>query len=156
MTKELLRACKRDKDILCNVDFWDKANKDPKYWRVVYTGPKNSPYEGGIFTVKVVFPDDYPKTRPEFYFITKIYHLNIDWISSCNGRVCFGNYVGNEIKDLLLTVNTYFISQNPESSWYDETVKQSYKDYKSGKSKDFYEEAQRWVYLYAGLRELNK
>lgn len=156
MTKELLRDCKRDKEILCNVDYWDKTIKDPKCWRVVYVGPKNSPYEGGIFTVKVIFPDDYPTTRPQFFFITKIYHLNIDWVSSCNGKVCFGSYVGNDIKTLLKEVNTFFISQNEDSTWYDESVRQSYRDYKAGKSKVFYEEAQKWVHLYAGLRELNK
>ena len=156
MTKELLRDCKRDKEILCNVDYWDKTIKDPKCWRVVYVGPKNSPYEGGIFTVKVIFPDDYPNTRPQFFFITKIYHLNIDWVYDCNGKVCFGTYVGNDIKTLLKEVNKFFISQNEKSTWYNDTVRQSYLDYKAGKSKVFYEEAQKWVYLYAGLRELNK
>ena len=41
-------------------------------------GPKKTPYEGGIFTIKVLFPDDYPSHGPEFKFMNKIVHLNVD------------------------------------------------------------------------------
>lgn len=155
--KKLLIECKKDKTVNFIVDYWDRKAKNPKEWRVVYFGPKGSPYEGGIFTVKVVFKEDYPSIRPDFYFITKIYHLNIDWFTKdCKGKVCFGHYAENDIKKLLRIVNTYFTSQNTSSTWYGDDVKKNYEDYVHGRSKVFYEEAQRWVYLYAGLRELNK
>ena len=153
----ILRECKRDKTMTFNVDYWDKNKRDPYEWRVVYIGPKYSPYEGGIFTVKVKIPKEYPSKRPEFFFITRIYHLNIYWKSDDNdGHVCFGSSVGNDIKELLKVVNTYFNHQNPESTWYDDSVKQSYRDYLAGKSKAFYEKAQQWVHLYAGLNQLKK
>ena len=40
-------------------------------------GPKDSPYEGGIFTIKILFPQDYPNHGPDFKFMNKIYHLNV-------------------------------------------------------------------------------
>ena len=48
-------------------------------------GPKNTPYEGGIFTIHILFPADYPRRGPEFKFANKIYHLNVDWRSTSKG-----------------------------------------------------------------------
>ena len=42
-------------------------------WRVTMLGPTDSPYKYGIFTIKIIFPDDYPKHGPEFRFMNKIY-----------------------------------------------------------------------------------
>ena len=154
---KLLRECKRDPLMSYNIDYWDRKEKDPYVWKVVYVGPKNTPYEGGIFTVQVVIPHNYPDERPQFYFKTRIYHLNIYWLKSDDdGHVCFGSTVTNDIKELLKLVETYFSFQNPDSTWYDNKVKKEYIDYRDGKSKVFYEKAQNWVYLYAGLNQLKK
>ena len=161
----LLRECKRDPLMNFNVDYWDRKNKDPYEWKVVYQGPKGTPYEGGIFTVKVNIPSNYPDNDPEndpdkiikFFFITRIYHLNIHWKESNNdGFVCFGNNYENDIKKLLKLVETFFSIQNPGSTWYGDKDKQDYLDYMEGKSKAFYEKAQNWVYLYAGLNQLKQ
>lgn len=153
----LLRECKRDPLMSYNIDYWDRKSRDPYLWKVVYVGPKNTPYEGGIFTVKVVIPKNYPDEKPEFYFITRIFHLNIYWQeANYDGHVCFGSTSSNDIKELLKLVETYFSFQNPDSTWYDKKVQQEYKDYRDGKSKVFYEKAQNWVYLYAGLNQLKK
>jgi ubiquitin-protein ligase len=153
----LLRECKKDPLMCFNVDYWDKKKKDPYEWKVVYVGPKKTPYEGGIFTVKVVIPQNYPEERPKFYFITRIFHLNIYWLeSNSDGHVCFGSTVTKDVKELLKLVETYFSFQYPDSTWYDSKVQQEYKDYRDGKSKIFYEKAQNWVYLYAGLNQLKK
>ena len=154
---ELLGECKRDPLMRFNVDYWDEKKKDPYEWKVVYVGPKKTPYEGGIFTVKVVIPQNYPEERPKFYFITRIFHLNIYWLeSNSDGHVCFGSTVTKDVKELLKLVETYFSFQYPDSTWYDSKVQQEYKDYRDGKSKIFYEKAQNWVYLYAGLNQLKK
>ena len=41
-------------------------------------GPALSPYEGGIFYVRIRIPEDFPWSPPECRFLTKIYHPNID------------------------------------------------------------------------------
>ena len=41
-------------------------------------GSKNTPYENGIFYVKICFSIEYPNTPPNVTFMTKIFHPNID------------------------------------------------------------------------------
>ena len=53
-------------------------NNDPTKWRVTIVGPKDTPYEGGFFNLLVAFPPNYPQKPPEVYFLTPIYHANIN------------------------------------------------------------------------------
>lgn len=46
-------------------------------WKIVFDGPEETPYEDGIFTLKLIFPKDYPEKGPEAIFITKMFHPNI-------------------------------------------------------------------------------
>ena len=50
---------------------------DMYLWKATFKGPENSPYEGGIFTVRIDFPKDYPFKPPKIIFKTKVYHPNI-------------------------------------------------------------------------------
>lgn len=47
-------------------------------------GPPGSPYQGGIFYVRITIPYDFPWVPPECRFLTKIYHPNID----PRGKIC--------------------------------------------------------------------
>ena len=46
-------------------------------WKVSFKGSSCSPYEDGIFELKVNLPNEYPDKRPWLYFITKMFHPNI-------------------------------------------------------------------------------
>ena len=46
-------------------------------WRGTILGPKDTCYKGGLFHLKIIFPDNYPNSKPEVIFETPIYHLNV-------------------------------------------------------------------------------
>ena len=46
-------------------------------WIVTMDGPRDSPYMGGKFKIKIYFGPDYPKTKPDVNFETPICHINI-------------------------------------------------------------------------------
>ena len=47
-------------------------------WKITFIGPKNTPYEGGLFFVKIKFPFDYPYSAPLACFITPIYNTFVN------------------------------------------------------------------------------
>lgn len=49
-------------------------DSDMFVWSADLPGPKDSPYEGGIFHLKIEFPKDYPNYPPKIQFMTNIYH----------------------------------------------------------------------------------
>ena len=58
-------------------------------WKCTIFGPKDTCYEGGIFWMKISFPEDYPDSKPVINFITPIYHLNVKYF--VGGNVPLGN-----------------------------------------------------------------
>ena len=78
---ELLKQYKyADCDTIHNLGYSIKLFKEDDIyeWDVVLLGAPDSLYNGGIFHIKLSFPKDYPKSKPEIIFLTPIYHLNVN------------------------------------------------------------------------------
>mmetsp|Transcript_66705 Transcript_66705/g.159483 ORF Transcript_66705/g.159483 Transcript_66705/m.159483 type:complete len:574 (+) Transcript_66705:75-1796(+) len=57
---------------------------DVMFWRALIEGPAGSPFEGGVFSLAVTMPSDYPFKPPKIHFETPVYHCNING----NGAIC--------------------------------------------------------------------
>ena len=76
-------------------------------WTGYIIGPSDSPYEGGKFMIKILFPTEYPYKPPMINFITRIYHPNINK----NGNICLDILKDAwspalSIKKVLLSIST--------------------------------------------------
>jgi ubiquitin-conjugating enzyme E2 D/E len=58
--------------------------KNYMQWEGTLFGQPDTPYEGGVFDISIVFPEKYPIKPPLIKFVTKIYHPNIKF----DGAIC--------------------------------------------------------------------
>ena len=92
-------------------------------WRSTFIGAFDSPYKFGLFILKLIFPEDYPNTRPQIYFLTPIYHLNVNSsnISEPLGSIssCFFDWwtPNSTIRELLSKLFLIFYLEKIEFSF---------------------------------------
>ena len=56
----------------------DQNQNNIREFKILMQGPIDSPYEGGLFELELLLPENYPLEAPKVTFKTKIYHPNID------------------------------------------------------------------------------
>jgi ubiquitin-conjugating enzyme E2 N len=118
---------------------------NPRYFNVIISGPKDSPYEGGKFHLQLYLPEEYPMVPPKCIFMTKIYHPNIDFL----GRICLDILKKNwspalQIRAVLLSIQSLLNEPNTADPLNEKVNDHWLKD-----RKDAEKTAREWTIKYA-------
>ena len=159
--KQEFEYCTKDDDLVqIGCSFGLVNNNDIYHWIITMTGPKGSPYEGGLFKIKADFPEDYPNHGPELKFINRIYHLNVNFTND-PGHICINSInswrLTGKVKDqpfytmkqALFDIFSLFYKQGVESA-YDQNMANLYKNHRD----QFDQEARKWTQLYASMASM--
>ncbi|KAB2608477.1 ubiquitin-conjugating enzyme E2 22-like [Pyrus ussuriensis x Pyrus communis] len=106
-------------------------------------GPAGTPYENGVFRMKLVLSRDFPHSPPKGYFLTKIFHPNI----ATNGEICVNTLKKDwnpslGLRHVLIVVRCLLIEPFPESALNEQAGKMLLENY---------EEYARLARLYTGI-----
>ena len=132
----------------CEEDF--SAGPDDEsdffHWTASFTGPENTPYEGGTFSLKMEFPKDYPFKGPRIFFETKVYHPNIRKKDGYVSLQLLDNDWSPDIRiiDILKRLQN-LLAVPEENRFLEEEIAKKFLDDKDA----FNSTAKEWTMLYA-------
>jgi len=145
--KMALRRIKRELDDMGSFPncFAGPTSDDFLSWEATIIGPQDTPYEGGIFGLKIQFPVDYPYKPPQIIFTTRIYHPNIN----ASGMICLDILKqawspALTIGKVLLSISSLLADPNPKDP-YVADIAQLYLDDRRA----YNEKARAWTVKYA-------
>ncbi|XP_023543482.1 ubiquitin-conjugating enzyme E2 22-like [Cucurbita pepo subsp. pepo] len=106
-------------------------------------GPVGTPYENGLFRMKLILSHDFPYSPPKGYFLTKIFHPNI----ATNGEICVNTLKKDwnpslGLRHVLTVVRCLLIEPFPESALNEQAGKMLLENY---------DEYARHARLYTGI-----
>ena len=115
------------------------------HWIATIMGPDDSPYQGGIFSLDIQFPQEYPFKPPKMKFTTKIYHPNIN----SGGFICVDILKGDwspalTVSKVLLSICSLLNDPNPNDPLEPDIARQ-YKTH----PETYQETAKSWTKIYA-------
>lgn len=120
-------------------------DSNARYFHVIVAGPKDSPFEGGLFKLELFLPDDYPMSAPKVRFVTKIYHPNVDKL----GRICLDILKDKwtpalQIRTVLLSIQALLSAPNPDDPLANDVAQ----TWKTDEARAI-DTAKQWTRLYA-------
>ncbi|KRX03371.1 Ubiquitin-conjugating enzyme/RWD-like protein [Pseudocohnilembus persalinus] len=122
---------------------------DINHWKGYINGPEDTCYAGGLFTVDIQLPSEYPYKPPKMKFDTRIWHPNV---SSQTGAICL-DILKNEwspalsIRTALLSLQALLCSPEPDDP-QDAQVAGQYKSDREA----FNQKAKEWTQTYANTK----
>ena len=93
-------------------------------WYASILGPEHTPYSGGIFRLRIVFPPEYPYKPPIVRFAVPVYHPNIN----DRGEICL-DILKTEwspaltVSKVLLSISSLLSEPNPDDPLSPEIAK---------------------------------
>ncbi|GET88528.1 ubiquitin-conjugating enzyme-like protein [Leishmania tarentolae] len=88
------------------------------HWHAVISGPCDTPWEGGLFKLDLIFGDDYPFSPPRVQFRTKdVFHPNV----YIDGNICMDTLKNGwqsslNLESLLISIQSLLSDPNPRSA----------------------------------------
>lgn len=122
LVKEAKR-CKEDPPPGCSAG--PESQDNLFEWVATIEGPKDSPYENGLFFLKMSFNNDFPFKPPKVNFSTKIYHCNVNHE---NGYICLDILQDQwapslNVNKILISIQSLLDEPNPDDPLEQEIAK---------------------------------
>ena len=85
-------------------------------WNASIIGPEDSPWEGGIFSLRLQFPESYPNKPPRVRFTSVMFHPNV----YSDGTLCLDLLQDNwkpiyTVASILTAIQSLLTDPNPNS-----------------------------------------
>ena len=120
---------------------------------VKFYGPKGTPYEDGLWKVRVKLPEQYPFMPPQIQFVNMIYHPNITPF----GTVCLDVIKHAWTESYTLThIFEYFLPQLLTQPNPDDPIYSSAAFLYNNKPEDYKKKVLEWVRKYASEEDLQQ
>ena len=125
--KRELKSIQDEPPIACSAETIDE---DYYHWAASLTGPKETPYANGVFSMDIRFPLDYPFSPPKIVFTTPIYHPNINE----SGNICLDILKDNwspvlTLSKIILSISSLLSDPNPDDPLVTEIAELYRSDY---------------------------
>ena len=138
-----LQELKRNMPSFCSSV--EPIGDDIYHWQANIMGPLDSAFTGGVFSIEIQFPREYPFKPPKVTFNTKIYHPNVN----SNGNVCLDILKDKwcpalTISEVLLSICSLLMDPNSEDPLVPEIA-----DIYNNQRSRFEVTAREWTLKYA-------